>query len=99
MSKPQKLAQVLSELITRRGYARVQATASYDEAWRTAVGPALAAFTRVGAVKRGVIEAMVANSTMLQEVTYQKRNILRELGRLLPDEKIVDVRLRVGAIE
>jgi len=99
MPRPQKIAQVLSELITRRGYARVQATASYDDAWREAVGETLAGFTRVGVVKRGVLEALVANSTMMQEITFQKKNILRELARRVPEERIVDVRLRVGPIQ
>ncbi|HWB01312.1 MAG TPA: DUF721 domain-containing protein [Pirellulales bacterium] len=96
---PQKLAQALSELITRRGYARSLASDHYEAVWREAVGETLAPFTRVGTVRRGVLEALVANSTLMQEITFQKKNILKELGRLLPDERIVDVRLRVGPIE
>ncbi|HEX4131168.1 MAG TPA: DUF721 domain-containing protein [Pirellulales bacterium] len=99
MPQPQRLAQTLSELIARRGYTRVQASADYCDAWRQAVGEALARQTRVGQVRRGVLEALVANSTLLQEITFQKHTIIKELKRLLPEERIVDVRLRIGRIE
>jgi predicted nucleic acid-binding Zn ribbon protein len=96
---PKKMADIMSELLTRRGYARVQATASYAEAWRQAAGESVAPYTRVGAVKRGHLEVMVANSTLVQELGFQKRAILDELARLLPDERITDLRLRVGPTE
>jgi predicted nucleic acid-binding Zn ribbon protein len=99
MPKPQKLADIMSELITRRGYARVQATASYDDAWREAAGDLAARYTRVVQVRRGLLEVIVANSTLVQELTFQKRHILKQLTKLLPEEKIVDLRLRVGPIE
>jgi hypothetical protein len=93
------MADVLSELLARKGYARVQASVGYDEAWRTAVGEKLAAQSRVGSLKRGMLEAVVANNVVLQEMTFQKRDILRRLTAALPDERISDLRLRVGTIE
>ena len=36
---PQTIGNVLSELMSRRGYARVQSAAAYDAAWREAAGP------------------------------------------------------------
>jgi predicted nucleic acid-binding Zn ribbon protein len=94
-----KMADVLSELLTRKGYARVRATASYAEAWAEAAGEMVARYTRVGAVRRGVLEVTVANSTLVQELTFQKRTILDALNRLLPDERIADVRYRVGPVQ
>ena len=99
MSHPTQIAAIMSELITRRGYARVQATASYDDAWREAAGELAAKYTRVSQVRRGSLEVIVANSTLVQELTFQKRAILKQLAKLLPEEKIVDLRFRVGPIE
>jgi predicted nucleic acid-binding Zn ribbon protein len=94
-----KMADVLAELLTRRGYARVQATANYADAWREAAGEMLARYTRAGTVRRGVLEVVVANSTLVQEITFQKQAILARLAGLVPDEPINNLRLRVGPIE
>ncbi|HEX4150125.1 MAG TPA: DUF721 domain-containing protein [Pirellulales bacterium] len=94
-----KMADVLSELLTRRGYARAQAGTAYVDAWHTAAGELVSRYTRPGNVRRGVLEVLVANSTLMQELTFQKQTILNQLARLLPDERIVDLKLRVGPIE
>jgi predicted nucleic acid-binding Zn ribbon protein len=96
---PQAIGNVLSELMSRRGYARVQSAAAYDAAWREAAGPLAAAYTRVGQLRRGTLEVVVANSTLVQELGFQKQALLRDLAELLPDEGIDNVRFRVGNIE
>lgn len=98
MARPQKLADVLAEVLVRRGVAREQATQRLDAAWQGAAGPLLAAHTRAGEVRRGALEVIVAHSALMQEITFQKAAILAELAQRLPDEKIRDLRLRVGPI-
>lgn len=98
MAAPKKIADVLSELITRRGYGRLQASSLLASAWAQAAGELLARYSRVGQIKRGVLEVYVANSTLVQELTFQKQGILNELARTLPDERITDLRCRVGPI-
>jgi hypothetical protein len=98
MAQPKRIGNIVAELIARRGYARVQAAASCTEAWATAAGPQLLKFSRAGAIKRGVLEVLVANSTMLQEMTFQKVKLVKKLAELLPDENIRDVKFRVGPI-
>jgi predicted nucleic acid-binding Zn ribbon protein len=95
---PQTIGNVLSELMSRRGYARVQSAAAYDAAWREAAGPLIAKYTRVGALRRGTLEVVVANSTLVQELGFQKQSLLRSLAELLPDEGIENLRFRVGNI-
>ncbi|HWC89656.1 MAG TPA: DUF721 domain-containing protein [Pirellulales bacterium] len=94
-----KMADVLSELLTRRGYARPAAEAAYADAWHQAAGEQIARYTRPGNVRRGVLEVRVANSTLMQELTFQKQAILNRLAQLLPDERIVELKLRIGPIE
>jgi hypothetical protein len=53
----------------------------------------------VGAVRRGTLEVLVANSTLLQELGFQKKALLESLGQLLPDEKIQNLRFKVGNVE
>ncbi len=98
MTKPTRLADALSELITRRGYARTLANQGYAEAWAAAVGESLAKRCRVGSVRRGAFEVTVANSAIVQELTFQKAELIRKLAQQLPQERITDIRLRVGPV-
>jgi predicted nucleic acid-binding Zn ribbon protein len=96
---PKAIGDVLSELMARRGYARVQGAAIYDTAWREAAGPLAGKYTRVGLLRRGMLEIVVANSTLVQELGFRKQGLLKSLAELLPDEGIEGLRFRVGNIE
>jgi predicted nucleic acid-binding Zn ribbon protein len=95
---PKKIADVLAQLITARGYGRIQADADFSAAWQEAAGPALARFTRPGQIRRGQLEITVANSTIMQELTFQKDRIFTALKAELPDSNIRDLRFRLGSI-
>jgi predicted nucleic acid-binding Zn ribbon protein len=95
---PQAISAVLTDLMARTGFARVQSATALEAAWREASGPAAQRFTRVGALRRGKLEVVVANSTFVQELSFQKPMLLGALQRALPDEQIRDLRFRVGAI-
>jgi predicted nucleic acid-binding Zn ribbon protein len=97
--RPKKIADVLAQLITARGYGRIQADADFAAAWQQAAGPELARFTRPGQIRRGQLEVTVANSTIVQELTFQKQRILVNLQAALPDARIRDIRFRLGALD
>ncbi len=96
--KPKPIGDVLAELMARRGYARVQSGGACADAWRQAAGEALASGSRATQVRRGVLEVMVSHSTMVQEIGFQKGALLARLAELLPDEKIRDLKVRVGRV-
>ena len=96
---PKQIGSILSELMARRGYARVQSAAVYDSAWREAAGSLVAEYTRVGSLRGGTLEIVVANSTLTQELVFQRPALLQTLAKLLPDEGIKNIRFRVGVIE
>lgn len=95
---PQPIAETLSQLLARRGYAAVESAGERDEAWSAVVGPQLAQYCRVGLVRRGVLEIIVANSAGLQELTLQKKSLLAKFTSALPDQKIHDLRFRIGTV-
>jgi len=99
VARPQAIGDVLGELISRRGYARVEAGEAYAAAWQVAAGEAIGRFTRAGQVKRGLFEVQVANSALLQELTFQKAALLTKLRHELPQEKIKDLRFKVGKVD
>jgi predicted nucleic acid-binding Zn ribbon protein len=98
-SGPKSIGNVLSELMARRGYARVRSAETFEAAWREAAGPLTAQYTRVGQLRRGTLELIVANSALVQELGFQKENLLATMSRLLPDEAIQNLRFRVGNTE
>lgn len=97
--KPKRIGGILSELMARRGYARVIAAGVSAEAWREAAGAALAPHSRAGQARRGVLEVFVANSTLAQELSFEKQAILARLRTLQPDEAIRDLKIRVGPLD
>ena len=97
-SDPKHIGDVLSQLIARRGYARVQSAGALTEAWGTAAGERWTSCTRAMAVRRGVLEVLVGNSTLAQELGFQKKTLVKRLAELLPEEKIRDLKFRVGPL-
>ena len=89
---------MLAQLITLRGYGRIQADADFTAAWQAAAGEALARHTRPGRLRRGLLEITVTNSTTMQELTFQKQRILAELQAQVRDARIRDLRFRLGTI-
>jgi len=99
MPGPERIADILTQLMARRGFARVQGAEAYQSAWNEASGPLGAQYSRVGQLKRGALEVVVTNSALIQEFGFQKSEILNTLNRLLPDHNIKDLRFRLGAIK
>jgi predicted nucleic acid-binding Zn ribbon protein len=95
---PKRIGDVLPELMARRGYSRVESTAIYHRAWAQAAGPLTAQYTRLGSLRRGTLEIVVANSTLMQELGFQKSALLEAITQLLPDEGIDDLRFRIGPV-
>src|SRR5215831_5203403 len=97
---PEKLGEILSRLFTARGWGRRQGRLHLEKAWAEAVGPEHAAQTRVGNMRRGVLEVVVANAVLLQELAhFHKRRLLEQLRRRLPGTPLTDLRFRAGVLE
>lgn len=96
---PKRIADVLSRLVARKGYGRLQATAEFQKAWAEAVGETLANASSAGNVRRGKLEVIVTNSAVAQELQFNKQQILEKLKASLADCVIRELRFRVGAID
>lgn len=94
-AKVQSIGSLVSELISRRGYAQVAATSQFQEAIGKAVGPQLAAVVTVGKLNRGVLKIFADDSVTIQELTFQKRAILKSIQKEMPDANVSDVRFAV----
>jgi predicted nucleic acid-binding Zn ribbon protein len=95
MAKPIK--DVLAQLIIRRGYGRQLEQEEMEEAWLAIVGPTLADNAKPRQPYRGTVEVIAKNSTVLQELTFQKIHLLKKFQEQLPGKTIRDLRFRVGS--
>ncbi len=97
--RPKKIADVLAQLITARGYGRIQADADFTAAWQAAAGATIAQYTRPGRLRRGILEVTVAQLERSSKNSPSKNNKSSpQLQTELPDAKIRDIRFRIGSI-
>lgn len=96
--RPKRIGNVLAQLVSRKGYAHVRASREQEQAWRSVIGPQLEPFTQFSVLKRGTFEVLVANSLMMQELTFQKEELLLRLQQALPDLKVKQLRFKIGQV-
>ena len=96
MSDPVPLSAALSELIARKGFARVQGNAQLIGVWKAVAGERIAARTKVLGLKRGVMEVAVDNSALMTElVSFHKTALVHRLQKEHSDQKIRDIRFKL----
>lgn len=95
--KPKRISNVLAQVMQRKGYAQIKTGSERDEAWAEAAGE-LASTTRVGALRRGVLQIEVANSLLMQELTFRKEELIKKLQTALPDAGIKQIKFRIGRV-
>ena len=97
--RAKKASTLINYLLARKGYAQTQSTDDLQSAWFAAAGDKWKSKTRVGNLSRGVLEIHVKNSAAIQQLTFLKKKLLRSLGERLPQNKIKDIKFRVGNID
>jgi predicted nucleic acid-binding Zn ribbon protein len=96
---PKQIGKVIAQLVSRRGYAQIHAAGEREEAWQAIAGEHLAAVSQMSALRRGVFEVLVANSMLMQELTFRKEELLKGLQQVLPDAGIKQLKFKVGRID
>ena len=97
VAKP--IGSVVRRLLASSGYAETQGAAQMLEQWQQAVGPELAKLSRPGNVARGILQIHVANSAVMQEVHFRKKQILSKLQKVATTGNITELKIRVDPWE
>ncbi len=96
-SQPEKLGEILGRLFAARGWGRRHERAQLEEAWSAVMEAVGAGHTRVGVLRRGVLEIVVDSSVLLQELAhFHKRRLLEQLRSRLPGVTINNLCFRAG---
>lgn len=99
MGGTRSLTDVLSELITIRGYGRIWIRQTLENAWNKAIGEPYCYQTQIGEVRRGVLNVTVAHSSLLEDlVAFRKRSLLTSLQSSALGKAIHDIQFRVASI-
>ena len=93
--RERRIGTIVSQLLSRRGYASVGSEEQFGASVASAVGSQLGGSFRVGMVRRGVLQIFATDSVTMQEMTFQKQRILKRLRNDHPQAKITDVRFRL----
>ena len=90
-----RIGSLVSQLMSRRGYAQVFAGEELQRVIAAAIGQQLASSFQVGNLRKGVLQVYAADSVTLQELNFHKRAILKRLEQEVPDNKVTDLRFRI----
>ena len=97
--REKRMADVISRLLARSGYAQVDAGIQLANVWSKLVGPPISEHSRPAALKRGVLTVIARNSVTLQELTFRKRELIKNLQELDLGQEVRDLRFRVSSFD
>ena len=85
--------------MARKGYGQKKTNDELDEIWNVIVGEKWQTKTRVGNISRGVLEVFVSSAAVNQHLGFQKKKLIAELIKRVPQNKIKDIKFSLGSIE
>jgi hypothetical protein len=97
-AQPKRAADIMAQLLQRRGYGRVMESQQLSDRWTAAVDPRLRPWTRAVRIYRRRLEVLVANSTVMNEVAFDKQSLLRRFNEASDGTPINDIRFRLGNV-
>ncbi len=97
--RPRKPADILGQLMARKGYVQTETADELESAWKKIVGEKWSSRTKLGNIRNGVLEILVNSSVANQQIGFQKKRFLKELQKRLPKNNLKDLRFSVGKID
>ena len=95
---PHTAGELISKLISRRGFTQMQFNEELQLAWQGIIGPELAGRTQATIIRRGALEVIVDSSPAMQQLAFAKSTLLKQIQHELPHAGIRALRFKVGNI-
>ncbi|RLS25487.1 MAG: DUF721 domain-containing protein [Planctomycetota bacterium] len=97
---PKTLTNVLDALMAQRGFGRTMAASELERVWVRELGQPKAVMTKLGDIRRGVLNVTVGNSCLLEELSqFRKPSLLKALRATSGGTRLTDIRFRQGRID
>ena len=90
-----RIGSIINQLMSRRGYASATVPDELLGAITGAVDESLHSSVQVGNLRAGVLQVFASDSVALQELNFQKRDILKRIQADLPHCQVTDLRFRI----
>lgn len=94
--RPKSAKNLVTRLMARKGYNQQQSTNELSEAWDLVAADQWRNQTQVGNIRRGILEVIVTTSALNQRLEFEKKRLLAELKKQLPQTNLKDIRFRIG---
>ena len=92
-------AMLINHLLARKGYGQTESQTDLQTTWQQVVGTKWKNKTMASAIRRGVLDVVVTNSAALQQLNFAKKKLLKGIQEQLPQNKIQNIKFRVGKID
>ena len=96
--RPKRTANIISQMMARQGYGQTQSNNELNDAWEIAVGQKFINNTKAARISCGILEVHVASSAAMNQLSFQKRQLLSAMQQQLPQNKIKDLRFKLGNV-
>ena len=98
LRRPRNAANVVAQVLTRRSVAATKTDEQLIEIWEQSVGEPFASQTRPGMIRRGVLEVFVTNSSVHQQLAFNKKYILQKIKKFELLKNLKDIRFKIGSV-
>ncbi len=94
-SGPKRLGDLLGLIMAKYGYAQSAGRVELERAWAEVVEPRIRDRTRLGPIRRGVLEVAVDSGSLLADLEgFHKHEILQQLQQKMGSAAIKGLKFR-----
>lgn len=90
------IGEIVKEVFSRIEKEKDLSQESIEGMWKTAVGDAGSRHSKPATLKKNVLTVRVDSPAWMQELTLQKRKILKGLKRSLGKDRISEIHFKIG---
>lgn len=87
---------VIRRLLARKEFSQVGQRESLEAAWKEAAGEEICQRAQCGRMVRGTLDIVVADSSTLTQLTFEKQGLLKKLKGIEATAQIKNLRFRLG---
>jgi predicted nucleic acid-binding Zn ribbon protein len=92
---PKKLGDLLGLIMARYGYAQSAGRAELERVWKEIAGERVREHTRLGSIRRGILEVAVDSHALLADLEgFEKHDLLEKLQEKLGPQTIKGIKFR-----
>jgi len=92
--RPERIGRIVTRIMARHGFHRRISSEQLEQVWREAVGEMVAERTRLGSLRRGVLEVFISHPLIGQELSFRQTELTEALNQVSKDFKIKRLKLR-----